>query len=173
MANTTAAGTGERVSAPKTVAVGRSAGSDGLAILESDHRDVETCFRQFDDLVGDGGKKALVAQLCLALRIHGQIEEEIFYPQALESTGDGDLLAEVIAAHTHARALIAEIEVMQPGEEFYDMKVRELGDRVRRHVRIEEEELFPDVCESGLDLRALAVALLVRKAELKEAAGLA
>ena len=55
-----------------------------------------------------------------------QIEEEIFYPQARDATGDEDLLDEALVEHAGAKHLIEEIESMEPGEALYDAKIRVL-----------------------------------------------
>ncbi len=112
------------------------------------------------------GKKALADKICLALRVHTQIEEELFYPPAREKTGDGDLLDEALVEHAGAKNLVAEIEAMKPGQPLYDAKVKVLGEQVRRHVEEEETELFPEVRETDIDLAALGAKLATRKAEL-------
>ena len=68
--------------------------------------------------------------------------------------------------HAAAKTLIAEIEAMKPGQLLYDAKVKVLGEQVRHHVEEEEQELFPDLRESDLDLRALGSKLAARKVEL-------
>jgi hypothetical protein len=50
--------------------------------LEQDHREVEEWFDEYDELNEDDNRKAELAEkICMALKIHAQIEEEIFYPQ--------------------------------------------------------------------------------------------
>ena len=139
---------------------------DAIALLESDHREVDSYFDQYENLTGDAEKKALADKICLALKVHTQIEEEIFYPPAREATGDGDLLDEAVVEHMGAKNLIAEIEAMLPGQPLYDAKVKVLGEQVRHHVDEEEQELFPEVRETDLDLDALGAKLAARKAEL-------
>jgi hypothetical protein len=39
----------------------------------------------------------------LALKVHAQIEEEIFYPQARQSTKDNDLIDESLVEHAIVR----------------------------------------------------------------------
>ncbi len=109
---------------------------------------------------------ALVTKICLALKVHTQIEEELFYPPARDKTGDDDLLDEAIVEHMGAKNLIAELEAMKPGQSLYDAKVKVLGEQVRHHVEEEEEELFPEVRETDLNLDALGAKLAARKAEL-------
>jgi hypothetical protein len=52
-----------------------------LELLEQDHREVEEWFDEYDELKEHGDQKAELAEkICLALKVHAQIEEEIFYP---------------------------------------------------------------------------------------------
>jgi len=57
------------------------------------------------------------------LKVHAQIEEEIFYPQARRATKDNDLIDESLVEHAIVKNLIGEIEVMGVGDELYDAKV--------------------------------------------------
>lgn len=153
-----------RASAPK--AAPASGAPDAIALLEADHREVDGYFEQYEALTGNAEKKALAGRICLALKVHTQIEEELFYPPARDKTGDDDLLDEAVVEHMGAKTLIAEIEAMQPGQPLYDAKVKVLGEQVRHHVKEEEEELFPEVRETSLDLKAVGAAMAARKAEL-------
>jgi hemerythrin superfamily protein len=139
---------------------------DAIGLLEADHREVDAMFDQYEGLKSNAEKLALAGQICLALKVHTQIEEELFYPKAREATGDTDLLDEATVEHIGAKNLIAEIEAMRPGQPLYDAKVKVLGEQVRHHVKEEEEELFPEVRETRVDLDALGAKLSARKAEL-------
>ena len=139
---------------------------DAITLLEADHREVETLFDQYEGAEDDGQKGAIAAQICLALKVHAQIEEELFYPPARDKTGDADLVDEAIVEHMGAKTLIAQIEAMKPGQPLYDAKVKVLSEQVRHHVEEEESELFPEVRETRIDLDALGAKLANRKAEL-------
>jgi hemerythrin superfamily protein len=94
-------------------------------VLEDDHREVEEWFDEYDELKdSDEDRKAELAEkICLALKVHAQIEEEIFYPQAREATKDNDLIDEAVVEHATVKNLIGEIEAMEVGAEFYDAKI--------------------------------------------------
>ena len=141
-------------------------GKDAIALLEADHREVDGYFEQYEALTSDSEKKALATKICLALKVHTQIEEELFYPRARKETGDGDLLDEAVVEHAGAKNLIAEIEGMKPGQPLYDAKVKVLGEQVRHHIEEEETELFPEVRKTDIDLEALGAKLATRKSEL-------
>lgn len=141
---------------------------DAIALLEADHREVEGYFESFEGAETPGQKKLLARRICAALRVHAQIEEELFYPAARKAARDNDLLDEAIVEHAGAKVLIAEIEAMQPGMPLFDAKIAVLGEQVRHHVREEEGELFPKVRESGMNIAALGAAMAARKAELMD-----
>ena len=141
-----------------------TAPSDAIALLESDHREVEGYFEQYEVRKIAEDKKGLADKICAALRVHAQIEEELFYPAARKATKDNDLLDEATVEHAGAKVLIAEIEAMQPGMPLYDAKVTVLGEQIQHHVKEEEGELFPKVRETSLDLKALGKQMAERKA---------
>jgi hypothetical protein len=96
---------------------------DAVALLTADHREVDALFDQYEATDSDADKGALAAQICLALKVHAQIEEELFYPPARKATGDADLVDEAVVEHMGAKTLIAQIEAMKPGQPLYDAKV--------------------------------------------------
>lgn len=140
---------------------------NALELLEKDHREVEELFDQFDEIKDDDDRKEALAQkICMALTVHTQIEEEIFYPEARKATGDAELLDEALVEHAGAKRLVAEIEEMSAGDELFDAKVKVLGEQIKHHVREEEEELFPELEQTKLDLAAVGARLARRKEEL-------
>jgi hemerythrin superfamily protein len=156
----------ERASRPKPTPAPKAEPQDAIALLEADHREVDGYFDAFEAATSNADKKALADKICLALKVHTQIEEELFYPPAREKTGDGDLIDEAIVEHTGAKTLIAQIEAMQPGQPLYDARMKVLAEQVRHHVEEEETELFPEVRETKLNLDTLGAKLAARKAEL-------
>ena len=141
-----------------------------LALLEEDHQEVDGFFDEYETLEDADEKERIALKICLALTIHAQIEEEIFYPAVREAIEKAELIDEAIVEHASAKQLIAEIEEMDANDELYDAKVKVLGEQVRHHVEEEEDELFPEVESSELDLEALGTKMAERKAALlKEA----
>jgi len=139
---------------------------DAIKLLKDDHKEVKGYFDQYQDLEDDAEKQALADKICLALTVHAQIEEEIYYPAAREAIDDDDLLDEAEVEHASAKQLIAEIQAMKAGDRLFDAKVTVLGEYIDHHVEEEENEMFPESRESDLDLKALGAQLAARKAEL-------
>ncbi|MEO5578485.1 MAG: hemerythrin domain-containing protein [Sphingomicrobium sp.] len=141
---------------------------DAVALLKADHRTVEDLFASFEKASGNGRKQAIAEEICMELTIHAKIEEEIFYP-ACEGKVEEDLLKEAYVEHDGAKVLIAEIEAGGPDDEYYDAKVKVLGEQIEHHVGEEEarmEGLFAQARKAGLDMDALGAEMAARKADL-------
>jgi hypothetical protein len=153
----------------KTRRTRRTGRRDPLAVslLKKDHRQVEDWFDEYEQLDDEGEKLALFQQIALALKVHTQIEEEIFYPAERGEVED-DMLDEAYVEHDGAKKLIAEIEAMQPADEFYDAKVKVLGEYIKHHVKEEEQPggLFAQAKKGDEDLEAMGKRLKARKEEL-------
>jgi hemerythrin superfamily protein len=148
-------------------------GVDALMLLREDHQDVQELFDAYRDAVetsaDDGRRRELAGEICALLEIHALIEEELFYPAARDALADADLLldrAEV--AHAAAKDLIDQLLAMDPDDASYDAKVLVLGDYVALHIREEEDEIFPRIETSEIDLDELGTELQARRAELEQ-----
>jgi hemerythrin superfamily protein len=154
----------------KSAARSRSAArqQDAIALLKADHRQVEEWFEQFESTRSEDKKQKLAQQICLALTVHTQIEEEIFYPAFLEATSDEDTHHEAEVEHGAAKKLIAEIEASGPSDDFYDAKLKVLSEYIKHHVKEEEQRdgMFAEARDSKMDLNTLGEQLAARKAEL-------
>ena len=143
--------------------------NDAIALLKSDHRQVEELFQQFEKARLDDRKRALATKICEALRVHTQIEEEIFYPAFYEATQDDDLYHEAIVEHDGAKKLIAEIESSGPENELYDARVSVLSEMIKHHVKEEEQRngMFAKARSSSMNLDVVGERLPARKADLE------
>ena len=143
---------------------------DAIALLTADHAKVKKLFKEFEDLKEEDGsaedKSALVTQICNELKVHTEIEEEIFYPAVRKAIDDSALMDEALVEHAGAKELIAQLEDMSPDDELYDAKVTVLGEQIQHHVKEEEGEMFPKARKAKLDSEALGVQMTERKAEL-------
>jgi len=143
---------------------------DALSLLIADHREVADMFEQFKNL-GDratASKQKLVQKICKALLIHTQIEEEILYPIVKDDVkGEEDQVDEAYVEHAAAKDLIRQLQDMSPDEDLYDAKVNVLSEEIEHHVDEEENEMFPAIRKSKLDLDVLGQELAQRKQELQ------
>src|SRR6266704_1136664 len=130
---------------------------DAIALLKADHRQVEEWFEQFESTRSDDRKQRLATQICQALEVHTQIEEEIFYPAFLAATDDEDVHHEAEIEHEGAKRLIADIEASEPDDEYYDARVTVLSEMIKHHVNEEEKRdgMFSKARKAQMDLAGL------------------
>lgn len=146
---------------------GTARSADAIALLKADHTKVEDLFSQFEKARNDDRKRTLAQQICAELTVHTTIEEEIFYPAAREALDDDDLLDEADVEHASAKELISQIQGGSPADDKWDAKVTVLGEYIKHHVKEEQNEMFPKVRKTKLDLRTLGDQLRARKQELQ------
>ena len=146
-----------------------AAGKDAIAVLKADHRQVEGWFKQFKKSRKTDRKAELAGKICSALRMHTRIEEEIFYPAFLAATDDTEIHHEAEVEHAGAKRLIAEIEGMAAGEDYYDAKVKVLSEMIKHHVKEEEKPggMFAAARKSSMDLDSLGQRLRALKEQLE------
>ena len=143
-----------------------SAPKDAIALLKADHEAVSQLFAEYEKTRSSSNKKALVAEICTALSVHTQIEEEIFYPAFKAALKDKLLVPEATVEHTGVKDLIAQLEGIEPDGEMYDAKVKVLSEYVKHHVKEEQNEMFPKAKASSLDMLDLGARMAARKDEL-------
>ena len=143
---------------------------DAMTLLRADHKKVADLFEQFEKSRSPAKKKQLVAQICLELTAHAQVEEEIFYPEVQAALRDKELVPEAKVEHQSIKDLIASVEGVDPYGEDYDAKVKVMSEWVKHHVKEEQNEMFPKAKKSKLDLVELGERIQQRKQELLAAA---
>lgn len=148
--------------------------SDAIALLKQDHRTVSALFDEFAK--ADAEEQSAIAQrVCQLLTVHATIEEELLYPaakEAFEDEEDDDLVNEAEVEHATAKELIAKIEGMTSDDEHFKATVTVLGEYIKHHVKEEENELFPQLKKTELDLKELGARLADRKFALMEQLGI-
>lgn len=149
--------------------------NDAIAMLIADHKKVKGIFKRYEKLKAqddvDEEKGRLAQQVCDALKVHTQVEEEILYPAARDVLDADDLMDEADVEHASAKELIEQIEAMRPGDDHYDAKVTVLGELIEHHVKEEEGEMFPKIKKAKLDTAALGAEMRERKTELMDELG--
>jgi hemerythrin superfamily protein len=139
---------------------------DAVSLLEADHREVETLFGQFERARDEDQRLQLAQQICLELRIHMEIEEEIFYPTSRDFLSHDEIVNEAIVEHQAAKDLMDAIEGVDPADMMFDARMLVLKEQIERHVEEEEKALFPQVQKSDMDLDAVGAKLAARKRAL-------
>lgn len=151
----------------------RESPTDAVAILQRDHVAIRDLFTRYTVLAegptsADELKGALAAEICLALAVHARLEEEIFYPAIQGKVSDNLILAATVE-HNSAKELVAQLEMMAAGDEYFDAVVWVLGEYVQHHFREEEERIFPAIRTRAVDTVAVGLLLMERKADMTAA----
>jgi hemerythrin HHE cation binding domain-containing protein len=136
-------------------------------MIRIDHTHVLALLRRYKPDTSMSRKRALVTNACLALEVHAQLEEEIFYP-ALGAAGFADeVLEKSVPEHDEMRRLIGELRATDGGGASQDDLFRSLMRTVLHHVADEETVLLPKAEEILRDrLGELGAQMTERRLEL-------
>lgn len=142
--------------------------ANAIAVLTADHRQVQEWFAEFQSTNSLMREETLALDICNAIRMHAEIDEEIFYPAFLEATHEEYKHHQAMEEHQAMRDLIDEIEHAGPTEDVFFAKVHVLCDMFTHHVKEEEKSrgIFFEVQQSPLDLDALGHSIQARKSQL-------
>lgn len=136
-------------------------------MIRVDHSHVLAVFRRFRPDTSDSRKRALIRNACLALEVHAQLEEEIFYPALRQVAGSSEVLDKSAPEHDRMRALIRELRARSSADGDCDETFRELIRLVLHHVADEETVLLPLAEELLADrLGELGMQMTRRRLEL-------
>ena len=144
---------------------------NAISMLTADHQRVTQLFKKFEDARRGEQKDRLATEICSELKVHAQLEEEIFYPVARQATGEQDLMDEAEVEHASAKELIEQIEAGSHREPLWEAKVTVLGEYIKHHVKEEQGEMFKKVRASDVDLKALGEQMQARKERLQAEIG--
>ncbi|HWE46681.1 MAG TPA: hemerythrin domain-containing protein [Caulobacteraceae bacterium] len=136
-------------------------------MLKADHRKVEGLFDKFQK--GEGDKRQLARQICQELVVHTMIEEEIFYRACRRVDEEERPLDEAQVEHDSAKMLIADLMFGEGDDEYFDAKVKVLGEQIRHHIGEEEKPkdgIFALAEQNKIDTPELARRLKDRKTQL-------
>jgi hemerythrin superfamily protein len=111
-------------------------------MIRMDHTHVLTTFHRYKDDCAPSVKKALADTICMALEIHAQLEEEVFYP-AMRGV-DPQIVEKSVPEHDEMRAMIASLRSTEPSSPQYDRTFMQLMRAVMHHVADEETTLLPE-----------------------------
>jgi hypothetical protein len=144
---------------------------EAIELLTRDHYRVIDLFEKFERLrieENDGNDKLdLAQQICTELTIHAKLEEEIFYPAAIEEIGQLEVMDEAAVEHAAAREMVEQLAAMASEDEYFDIKVKVLQDMVEQHIAEQEEKIFPRLRKTTMDLAALGERMRRRRQELR------
>jgi hypothetical protein len=111
-------------------------------LIRLDHSHVTSALHQYPAGGSARIRGGLADNVCLALEIHAQLEEEIFYP-ALRGVMDDEVLRKGAPDHYEMRGAISRLKALTPSDPAFDDAFFALMRLVLHHVADEETVLLP------------------------------
>lgn len=139
-----------------------------IKLLMNDHRQVEALFQEFEASSDKARQVSLLSEICLALTVHTQIEEQLFYPQSRKvlKQDQEDMVDEAIVEHASLKDLMNALRGMRATHPLFKAHATVLKEYIQHHVKEEESEYFPQVDKTSLDLEALGTQMQALKQRL-------
>jgi hypothetical protein len=135
--------------------------------IRFDHGHVLTLFRSYSEDMDPRVKLALVQNISIALEVHAQLEEEIFYPALIKAGVSWDIAGNNVPEHDEMRLLIMDLKMLDPRGKSYDGTVRQLMSQIMHHVADEESTLLPEAERVlGKRLGTIGLRMTARRLEL-------
>ena len=119
--------------------------ADALAILTSQHEDVDRLLAKIERATTRDAKVVLFGEMADKLAAHLTIEEQLFYPAILAKSTE-DELREATEEHLAIKRVLADMLALDPMDDSFAAKLKVLTEEISHHAHEEEEdELFPKV----------------------------
>ena len=132
--------------------------------LDNTHRPVT--FHQCEATSRPNIKCGLVNASCVALKVHAQLEDEIFCP-SMREVRDRKAISKSLPEHDEMRRLVALLRGMEPEATRYDDAYTGLMRNVMHHLATEETMILPEAERLIQDrLGALGNKMIIRRMEL-------
>lgn len=112
-------------------------------MIRLDHTHALMTFHQYSQDKSPDTKKALANTICLAVEIHAQLEETIFYPALKLVIPDDPTLLKSVPEHNELKDLISKLRDCEPEDQNFDSLLMELMRHTIHHVADEETILLP------------------------------
>ena len=118
-----------------------------LDLLIADHNRVRGLFAQLKAAHDNDDAETMSAvalRIFEELEVHTTIEEEIFYPEVHDTTGEiAETVDEGVQEHHVVKVLMSEIKQLPDGDDDWVAKLQVLVENVEHHAEEEESEMFP------------------------------
>ena len=114
-------------------------------LLKKQHKNVKALFKKVEETEDGRQRRQLMDEIANELKIHTQIEEEIFYPAVREigTSKAEDMVDESFEEHHVVDLVLAELPKVDPEDERFAAKMTVLSELVEHHADEEEDEMFP------------------------------
>ncbi|HSP32731.1 MAG TPA: hemerythrin domain-containing protein [Thermoanaerobaculia bacterium] len=120
---------------------------NAIAMLKSDHANVKRLLRELNETSDRAvkGRERLVNEIEREVKMHAQLEEEVFYPAflaATEKTDSKDLFYEATEEHHLVDIVLPSLKAANPKSPEFGAKAKVLKELLEHHMREEEGEMF-------------------------------
>jgi hemerythrin-like domain-containing protein len=143
---------------------------NAITMLKSDHATVKRLLRELTE-TGDRAVKqreSLVEQIERELKMHAQLEEEIFYP-AFKAAARGseaeDMFYEAAEEHHIVDMVLPALKAANKSSKEFTAKAKVMKELVEHHIKEEENEMFAEARKlfGDEDLRELGDMMQARR----------
>ncbi|MEU2212425.1 hemerythrin domain-containing protein [Streptomyces hygroscopicus] len=135
---------------------------DVVEVLTADHRAVRDLFAGYRATPDPGRRRRLVNRITVEVVRHSVAEEAHLYPTVRKALPDGDRIADQeIEELTEAERILSDLDAVDPLDRRFDPLVQDLMDVVSRHIRGEEDLVFPELRERLTPEERMALGLRV------------
>jgi hemerythrin-like domain-containing protein len=140
-------------------------------MLKADHTKVKQLLRRLNETNGVKQREHLCGEIEREIKMHSQIEEEIFYPAfkaATRRSEEEHLFYEATEEHHVVDMVLPALTAANPKSHEFEAKAKVLMDLIEHHIKEEEREMFTAAREA-LDeeqLRELGDMMTARKEAL-------
>ena len=118
---------------------------NAITMLKSDHATLKRILRELNEVTAPKERERLAADLEREVKMHAQIEEEVFYPAfkaRTEKTDDVDMFYEAAEEHHIVDMVLPALKAANPKSHEFEAKAQVLKDLIEHHIREEEGEMF-------------------------------
>ena len=143
---------------------------NAITMLKSDHATVKRLLRELSETSERGVKirETLVARIESEIKMHAQLEEEVFYPAfkaKTRGTDAEDLFYEAVEEHHVVDMVLPALKSANTKSHEFSAKAKVLKDLIEHHIREEEGQMFQQARSlfSDEQLRELGDRMQARK----------
>jgi hypothetical protein len=119
--------------------------ADAIEMLKADHRRLHKLFRAYEATNEPAMQHQIAMALFVALELHMQVEETVFYPAFAEAATRAEhaLVATSLEDHEQIEVCIEELQGLEAYAEAFEAQFHALRLMVDQHIQHEERHLFP------------------------------
>src|SRR5438552_17297644 len=119
--------------------------ADAIELLKADHRRVHKLFQAYEATNEPALQHQIAVALFVALEVHMQVEETVFYPAFAEATNRaGHALVDTsLEDHEQIEVCIEELQGLEADAAAFAVTFHALRLMVEQHIQHEEHQMFP------------------------------